>query len=83
MSTKNFGDATGGAVKGRVNVVFIVEAMLCAVAAVAVLSTWRLHPVMSGEMEEAGRWLVGFLIAGVLLAAAAAVLLARDAKPRR
>lgn len=69
--------------KGRVNVVFIVEVVLGAVAAVAVLSTWRLHPAMSGEMEEAGGLLVRVLIAWVVIAAAAAVLLARNTKPRR
>lgn len=82
LSEKAKDTAGEGVVRGRIDLVFIIEVVLGAIAAIAVLRAWLLHPAVSGDMEEAGRWLVRFLIAGVVIAATAAVLFSRDTKPR-
>ena len=64
------------------DLISLIEVALGAIAAIAVLSTWFLHPAMSGEMEKPGRLMVAFLMAGVVVATVAAVLLSRTTKRR-
>lgn len=42
----------------RADLIFAIKVVLCAVAAIIVLSAWLIHPAMSGEVREAGRMLV-------------------------
>ncbi len=59
----------------RTDLFFAVKVVLCAVAALVVLSTWFVHPAMSGEMREAGRLLVWLLMIGVVVAAVCALII--------
>ena len=54
--------------------------ILGALAVIAALAAWLVHPAMMGEMRDAGKWLVGLLITAVTIIAI--VLLASRRKPR-
>ena len=69
--------------KKRFDLIFLMEVVLGAIAAIAVLSTWLIHPAVSGEMEKPGRLMIAFLMAGVVLATNAAIIFTRTPRPRR
>ncbi|MCM3902473.1 MAG: hypothetical protein ND866_12265 [Pyrinomonadaceae bacterium] len=68
--------------KKSADFIFTIKVVLGAAAALLVLASWLVHPAMSGEMREAGRWLVWLLMIGVGVAALFALILGRNSRSK-